>query len=258
MWTRHNDYKEVPDFSGMTMQEAEHAALDGELILEINDSLYVSGYPGGVILDQMPKPWTQVKSGRRIFVTVNAYGQKMVRIPYVTGLSLRQAKNNLQVAGLEIDRIVYKEDIATNYVLEEQYNGQKIGENSRVEAPQGSGITLIVGLNPNDMLPTMPRLIGLSLTEAKSRLWDAGLNVGRLDFDEDITLMNRNEARVYAQTPGHSLMVDPGAVVNLKLTLDDAKVEKGGIEADVAAKVIMDAIREAQAQAEAEGTLVTP
>lgn len=257
MFTRHNDYKSVPDFSGMSIGQAEQAAKEGALKIEINDSLYVAGYDGGVILDQMPKPGNQVKSGRRIFVTVNAYGQKMVRVPYVTGLSLRQAKNNLQVAGLEIDRIVYREDIATNYVLEEQYNGSKIGQGSRLEAPQGSGVTLIVGLNPNDMLPTMPRLIGLSLAEAKSRLWDAGLNVGRLDFDADITLMNRNEARVYAQTPAQSLVVDPGAVVDLRLTLDDAKIEKAGKDADAAAKAIMDAIRQARAEAEEDGTLVT-
>lgn len=236
MFTRHNKYQDVPDFAGMSIEQAEHAAKKGELVIELNDSLYVPTSPAGAIIDQMPKPGTQVKAGRRIFVTVNSHGRKMVKIPYVTGFSLRQAKNNLQIAGLEIDRIIYQEDIATNYVLEEQYKGSAITENSTKKAEQGSGITLIVGLNPGEPLPVMPKFIGLTLNEAKSRIWEAGMNVGMITYDDDISLMDRNEARVYKQSPSQMRRVDPGTSVDLFFTLDDGRVRRGAVAADSLAK----------------------
>lgn len=242
--TRHDKYKDVPDFSGMSVEQAERVASKEALQVELNDSVYVSTAPPGAILDQMPKPGTQVKSGRRIFVTVNSQSRKMVGIPYVTGFSLRQAKNNLQLAGLEIDRIIYQEDIATNYVLEEQYNRKVIGPNSKMEAEQGSGITLVVGLNPGEPLPVMPRLLGLSLSEAKNRLWEAGMNVGTLNFDDNVTLATRNEARVYKQSPELSVRVDHGASVNLYFTIDDEKLKKNVVAAENAARARASAMRE--------------
>ena len=52
-------------------------------------------------------------------------------MPYVAGRSLRQAKNMLEVAGLGIEQIVYRPDLATNYVLEEYADGKRISEKPR-------------------------------------------------------------------------------------------------------------------------------
>lgn len=240
--TRHNKYQSVPDFTGMTMEQADKLANNGGLVIEINDSLYVPTSPGGSVLDQFPKPGTHVKEGRRIFVTISAHGRKMVKIPYVTGFSLRQAKNNLQSAGLEIDHIIYQEDIATNYVLAQQYRGVAITENSDKMAEQGSGVTLIVGLNPEEPLPVMPKFIGLTLNEAKNRIWEAGMNVGAVHYDDNISIMDRNEARVYKQSPQQVKRVDPGTSVELFLTLDDDKVRNGAVTADNEAKRYLDSV----------------
>lgn len=254
LFTRHSQSKEVPDFGGMDVEQAMQVAREGSVKLEINDSLYVPEFQGGIILDQIPKPGSPVKSGRKIFVTVNSFNQKMVRIPYVTGFSLRQAKNNLMMAGLEIDRIIYREDMATNSVLEESYRGTSISSGSRKEAPKGSGITLVVGWNPGEQLPVMPKFIGLSPSEAKNRLWDLGLNVGKLTFDDDIKFVNRNDSRVYSQSPAPSVAVDPGTNVDLRFTTDEDKTSKGAVEAEKAAKAIQEALKQAQAEAEAESS----
>lgn len=253
--TRHNKYQNVPDFAGMTLEQAEKAAKSGDLVIELNDSLYVPTSPGGAILDQFPKPGTHVKAGRRIFVTINAHGRKMVKVPYVTGFSLRQAKNNLQLAGLEIDRIIYREDIATNYVLAQQYKGAEINENSSTMAEQGSGVTLIVGLNPGEPLPAMPKFIGLTLTEAKNRIWEAGMNVGTVNYDGNVSLMERNEARVYRQSPEQVRRADPGTSVDLFLTLDDDKVRKSAATSDSEAKRYLNSM--SATDVPAEGSLDT-
>lgn len=235
IFTRHNRYKTVPDFTGIQLADALSAARHASLRIEVNDSLYVPAYEGGVVLDQLPEAGTQVKSGRRIFVTVNSFRQRMVDVPYVAGYSLRQAKNILEVAGLEIDRLVYVEDLAENNVLEQRYRGQTIGPDSSVRAEIGSGITLVVGRGAAIGV-SVPKVVGFPLQEARSRLWEAGLNVGGIDYDEDVAVLARKDARVYLQLPGQGSVAVPGGTVSLRLTLDGAKVEQGSAESDKAAR----------------------
>ncbi|MBQ5860577.1 MAG: PASTA domain-containing protein, partial [Alistipes sp.] len=115
--TRHGTHRTVPDFSGVKIAEAQQIAKKTKLEIIINDSLFVPAYEGGIVLDQLPKGGVEVKAGRKVYVTINSFRQKMVAVPYVAGRSLRQAKNMLEVAGLGIEKLIYEEDIATNYVL---------------------------------------------------------------------------------------------------------------------------------------------
>ena len=114
--TRHSARRTVPDFVGLRMNDAEYFAARRDLQIIINDSLHVSAYPGGVILDQLPKGGVVVKPGRKVYVTINSVRQRMVDVPYVAGRSLRQAKNMLETAGLTIDHLEYAEDMATNFL----------------------------------------------------------------------------------------------------------------------------------------------
>ncbi len=236
LFTRHGQVHEVPDLSGLSVEEATQAGKSASLRIEINDSLYVPAYPGGIILEQNPSPGAKVKSGRRVFVTINSFKQKMVPIPYVTGYSLRQAKNNLEMAGLGIDKLVYRSDLATNYVLEERYNGKLISPNSKMEAEIGSGITLVVGKGADAIPQAVPRVVGFSAREAKSRLWEAGFNVGKISYDEGVTLLNEKNARVRVQSPGVGTRRDYGTPVNFTLSLDEEQIEKGRAAAERAAK----------------------
>lgn len=236
LFTRHNSHKNVPDFAGMSIEEASNAARHASLKIEVNDSLYIPAYSGGTVLDQSPAAGAQVKPGRRIFVTVNSFKQKMVEVPYVTGYSLRQAKNNLEVARLEIDKLVYRSDLATNNVLEQYYKGKLIQPSTHLEVEVGSGITLIVGMGAEGTTQTVPKLVGFPLNEAKSRLWELGLNVGKIEYDGDVTPLSKNEARVYAQSPDQGYRVGLGSTVSLKLTLDQTKITSGSKASDKAAK----------------------
>ncbi len=234
--TRHNTSEAVPDLSGMQVEEAIAASRKARLVIEVNDSLYVPAYAGGVILDQLPKPGTRVKKGRRVVVTINSHKQRMVEVPYVAGYSLRQAKNNLEVAGLEIERLVFRADLAANNVLEQRFNGEVVRPDSYLRAEQGSGITLVVGNNSDAPFPVVPKVIGFPLNEAKSRLWEAGLNIGQIEYDPGITMLNRNQAKVYVQDLGQGIRAHHGSEVSLKFTLDPAKVEDAAKSSDTAAR----------------------
>lgn len=210
LFTRHGQVRDVPDFSGMTVEEAVKAGKGASLKIEVNDSLYVPAYPGGVILEQNPSAGARVKSGRHIFVTINSFHQKMVTVPYVTGFSLRQAKNNLEMAGLEIKELIYKSDIATNYVLEERCAGKVVQPGSKLQTEMGSGVTLVVGMGEGGNVQQIPQLVGFTAREAKSRLWEAGFNVGKITRDEGITALNEVDARSSCAVARHGQPPDAG------------------------------------------------
>ncbi len=234
--TRHGTHRTVPDFMGVKIAEAERIAKNERLKIIINDSLFVPAYEGGVVLDQLPKGGVEVKAGRKVYVTINSFRQKMVQVPYVAGRSLRQAKNMLEVAGLGIEKLVYEEDIATNYVLAEIVEGREMTRESKVEIEMGSGVVLKVGVEPERNTTIVPKAIGQSLQAAKSRLWEQGLNIGKVNFDEGINLLNQKDARVYRQSVAHNATTTLGTSVDLWLTLDDKAVEKNSQASDKQAR----------------------
>lgn len=234
--TRHGARCTVPDFSGIALADAEQLAKRHDLELHINDSLFVPAYEGGIVLDQLPKGGVEVKPGRTVYITINSFRQKMVPVPYVASRSLRQAKNMLEIAGLEIKELIYRPDMATNYVLEEFYERQQILADSRIEAEMGSGITLYVGVEPSENNTFVPQVVGLSLHDAKGRLWESGLNVGKVIYEEGINLLNQKQARVYAQSNPAEQGLALGTPVDLMLTLDLDRVKRVRAEAEKLAR----------------------
>ena len=254
--TRHSARRTVPDFVGLMMNDAEYFAGRRDLQIIVNDSLYVASYPGGVILDQLPKGGVVVKPGRKIYVTVNSSRQRMVTVPYVAGRSLRQAKNMLETAGLTIDHLEYAEDIATNYVLAEYVGGEEVLEESELQAEKGSGVVLRVGVAANDTSTAVPQVIGRTLFEAKSRLWESGLNIGEIIFDEGMPALERNRAKVYKQSVLPNEALNYGARVSLHLTLNAEKVESAVAESERRIEEALKAKMEADSIAKAEQRLL--
>lgn len=246
--TRHGQHRTVPDFTGLALDDAGRLARRNHLELRVNDSLFVPAYDGGVVLDQLPHEGTQVKGGRTVYVTINSFAQKKVDVPFVAGRSLRQAKNMLEIAGLEIDRLIYRPDMATNYVLEQRVDGRPIEAGTKRQIEMGSGVTLYVGVAEGEEVAVVPKVIGVSLREAKSRLWEQGLNVGTVVFDEGIDLLNQKDARVYRQQPIQGYATVLGSEVGLHLTLDEERVARESAASDKQAQTLAEERERRQAE----------
>ena len=246
--TRHGQHRTVPDFTGLALDDAGRLARRNNLELRVNDSLFVPAYDGGVVLDQLPHEGTQVKGGRTVYVTINSFAQKRVEVPYVAGRSLRQAKNMLEIAGLEIDRLIYRPDMATNYVLEQRVDGRTVDAGTKLQIEIGSGVTLYVGAAEGEAVAVVPKVMGVSLREAKSRLWEQGLNVGSVVFDEGIDLLNQKDACVYRQQPIQGYATVLGSEVGLRLTLDAEKVARESAASDKQAQALSEERERRQAE----------
>lgn len=230
--TRHGMRRTVPDFTGLGLKDAQYYAEQKGLKLIINDSLYVPAYPGGMVLEQLPKGGVDVKEGRKIYITINSFAQKKLPMPYVAGRSLRQAKNMLEGAGFGIEHLEYVEDIATNYVLAQYLGGVEVTAESDIKIEKGTGVVLKVGVSPDQNMTTVPRLLGRKLFDAKGKLWEQGLNVGEVTYDDGITLLNEDDARVCRQSVLQSSQLPLGSKVSLHLTLDKEVVAAATAEAE--------------------------
>lgn len=97
--TGHGKVQTVPDVTGLPLADAISSLKQHNLNAEVVDSLHVDTTPRGAVVDQNPKPGDNVKPGRDIYLTINAYTLKKISVPDLTGASLRQAKATLRSLG---------------------------------------------------------------------------------------------------------------------------------------------------------------
>ena len=224
--TRHNKEIPVPDFSGLTISEAESLARSSDVRIDITDSVYVSHLPLGTVYSQNPKADDKVKKGRRILITINATQPKTVEMPRLVGLSLRGAKTEILSRGLSVGTLTYVPDMATNYVLAQKVAGRNIlpGKKVKVDTP----VDLTLGVNSGESTTYIPYLVGHTAQMAKDILIDNSLNVGVVSYDSTVkTYTDSLQAQVYKQSPAYSgVPYQLGTKVSIYLTNEASKVSK--------------------------------
>lgn len=229
--TRHGRVIEVPNFMGMVIDDANRIAENNDLRLIVRDSIFDVALPGGTIVDQLPKisPLRKVtvKPGRKIYVTINAYTRRKVDVPYVAKQTLRQALNQIERSGLTIAKLHYTEDMtSTDYVTKQSVGNDEILPTTKLRAPAGTGVTLQVSYQEREQNTSTPRLVGLNLQQAKNTLWDNGLNVAEVVYDDSVDdLIACRKAKVYKQSSKIGTQLHRGSAVSLYLTCDKALID---------------------------------
>lgn len=223
--TKHNQELIVPDFSNMTVSEAEYAAQQAGMRVEVTDSVYAKRMRKGAVRDQNPSPGARVKEGRRISLTINALNAKKVTMPNLVGLSMRQAMAELQSRGLVLGKLIYVEDLATNNVIRQLRGNRQIEPGRTVETE--TVIDLVVGLNPDSDASTfIPDVTGKRYLTAVDAVHKQSLNIRILKFDESVKNYDDSlNAVVYRQAPEPSPEpITLGNDVSLYLTVDPERI----------------------------------
>jgi len=223
--TRHNQVIIVPDFTDLSVADAKIVAKRHHIRTEVTDSVYVKRMEKGHVFSQNPAPGSKVKKDRNIKLTINAHSTKMVKMPNLVGYSLRQAKAEILGSGLTMGRLMYREDLATNNVLDQFIAGRYVAPGTDVEAE--SPVDLLLGLSPDESDTYIPYLVGFTLPVAKENLFENSLNLGNVSYDETVqTYQDTLSAVVYQQNPTYSAgaPVRMGTTINLKLTTSQAKI----------------------------------
>ena len=122
LYTRHGQARPVPDFTGLSLNQADRLAKKNKLRFQIIDSVYTSAVAKGSVAEQNPKPGFRVKKWRNVMLTINAFRPEMVAMPNLVDLPLRQAVKVIESAGLQQGQLRFKPDISQNVVLEQLQN----------------------------------------------------------------------------------------------------------------------------------------
>lgn len=223
--TKHNQELVVPDFTNMTVAEAEAAASQVGMRVEVTDSVFVKRMKKGAVRSQNPEPGAKVKEGRRISLTINAMNAKKVTVPNLVGLSLRQAIAELQSRGLTVGKLIYVQDMATNNVLRQLRGNREIAPGRIVDAD--TVIDLVLGLNhDSDASTYVPDVVGKMYLTAVDAIHKQSLNVKTLRFDDSVKDYEDSlNAVVYRQSPEASrIPVTVGGDLSLYLTVNPDRI----------------------------------
>jgi beta-lactam-binding protein with PASTA domain len=220
LYTHRGESLAIPDFSGMTVAEAQRVAKKMSLRFEIEDSVYRVNKKAGTILMQNPGAGHKIKSGRMIYLTLVSSVPGQEEVPKLTDISLRQAKVLLESKGFVLGKVAFVPSEFNDLVLEQKNKGVPLLPGSRLD--NGEAIDLVVGRSGSGNETFVPDFSGMALAEAQILLDLKQLQAGSIVFDN--TVANRSDsmaARVISQFPlaDSTIFVPAGSPVNLVLSI---------------------------------------
>jgi eukaryotic-like serine/threonine-protein kinase len=195
--TNHNEFVEIPDFSGISITRLDSFVADKQLRYQIIDSLYDSKMSAGTVVAQDPETKTRVKRNRTVYLYVTSYQPKMIKMPNLIDGSLRQAVQLIESYGLKLGR--QKRVPGLNCVLAQKYQGLPIAAGTLL--PKGSVIDIEIGSGAGDETVGIPCLLGYKLDAALLRIAENGLAEGAVVCSDCKTKADTLSAKVYKQYP---------------------------------------------------------
>ncbi|MCI0329690.1 MAG: PASTA domain-containing protein [candidate division Zixibacteria bacterium] len=177
---RHNDDRLVPSVTGLSVDSAGAILKSVDLGVAVVGEEFSSAYPVGTIITQLPPPGMRVREGRLIRVSVSKGSPKLV-VPNMVGMGRRQAELLLLDYGLYVGEIVEVDTagVAKGTVLGSfPQSGAGVAPQSRVTLTIAAG-----GVEPDSTW--VPSVVGRSLEEAKKRIAASGLELGKLEYEDN-------------------------------------------------------------------------
>lgn len=200
--TNHGEKIAVPNFTGMSSNEAKQKIEELGLEFQILDSVYDPKLPEGTVVEQLVEPTAfskvYVKTGRAIGLRLSKKSE-LVEMPSLVHKQVQFAESILESRSLRFD-IRYRSTSEENgSVLEQLYKGRRIQEGEKI--PRGAVVILIVGQNDQgEPLPT-PNLIGLTMDEVKMKLDTSGFSSYSFICPDCFTKEDSMTAIIFGQTP---------------------------------------------------------
>ncbi len=194
--TRHDEYVTVPDVMNYTYEDAlsvlESEGLEAEQVMQ----RYSPNAPRDAVVDQNPNPSSQVKPGRRVYLTVNSGEQVMVRVPRLTDLSTREATSRLSAIGLRAGEL-RPDSIPSQYANTITRQRPQPGDS----LPEGGTVRLWYSTGFGTSYVTMPDVTGMTVAEAENVLLDERLRFVVIGA-EDVEDADQSTVQRQSREPG--------------------------------------------------------
>lgn len=226
LYTQHGQKITVENYLDALVTDAIRDARTKRLNMVIEDSIFVVGRTGGIILAQNPKPGSKVKKNRRIYVTVTKTEADLIPVsslPAMYGHEINSVRKSLRqrfAIDSEILASVF-DDGPPNMVMAVVFNGDTIIDATRKAddflIPKGALLHFIVSKDRSDQV-RIPDLECITLAEADFIVRANQLMFGQIHLDPNVT--HRQSAWVYRQEPNFvpGSWMDKGDTLSVWLT----------------------------------------
>jgi beta-lactam-binding protein with PASTA domain len=172
--TVHSGTLALPEFRGMTVEQAEQHAHDSGIELVVEEpGVFSAATPPGLIADQNPFPGFHVKVGSPVAVRLSL-GSERTTIPELLGESLQGGLRGLEQVGLKPGRRIK---------LDGQGSGDRIiATDPRIgrETAPDSAIDLLINVTPAVDLWVMPSLLSRSQEATRRFCLNNQLRLGQI------------------------------------------------------------------------------
>ena len=222
--TKHGEKVAVPNVIKKDISELDSNLVSKGFRYEIMDSVWERKLPKGIVLDQKPAPGDSVKEGRKIYLTINARTDKMIKLSIgsiINGTSTsREAIEYISSLDLELDSMVFVPHDWNDIVLGFQdVRGKDLKDGDKLKA--GSKIRLVVGHVGGEKIRT-PKVLGMPLKDAVKVLRKKLLNVSVMEMGDGACVegLDSTVARIWMQRPACGKEIQVGKEVSIFYSCD--------------------------------------
>ncbi len=165
---------EAPDFTGMTIEEAEAAAEENDLKIKEGKPVIDEEMEAGKIVKQTPEPGETIKTKTTVTVYASA-GPGDGSVPDVVGMNEESARATIEEAGFKANVSSQASEESSGTIIDQDpAAGKKIEKGSTVNLVASDGSLAMVN---------MPYVLGKTLNEAKDELKENNLKLGDVDYE---------------------------------------------------------------------------
>lgn len=210
--TSKTDIVSVPNLSGMESGQSQETLQKAGLMLGATTTA-PNNAPAGTVIDQTPKPATQVALRTRVDIVISD-GASKIKVPVVTGTTVEAASKTLTNSGLELGAVTEKDS--------DQPNGEIIGQlpKAGTAVPPGTSVQVFVSNGKTKV----PSVLGLSEKDAAATLANAGFVVRTTT----VVTGSSKAGTVVAQTPNPGGYLTGGQSVTIAIAVAPPKPSPSG------------------------------
>jgi serine/threonine-protein kinase len=203
----HTDRQDVlvPSLVKQQWEKARQSLFDVGLRLQIKERQYDEKIPRDYIISQQPTPDEKVKKGRMVVVVVSK-GSETGTVPDLRKLTERKAVLELHKQGFLVGK---KKHDFSDSLDKDMVIQMSPPQGTRMSREMPVDLVISDGAKPTHA--DMPNLIGESLLDAKKKIEESDLKLGKIEYKNNGTV---SPGTVMSQS------VSPGSSVPLEATVD--------------------------------------
>lgn len=213
-----NEIVIVPNVEGLEAKEGIKKLNELGFSVDATKRKFSSEIKKGYIISQTNKEGEKLKKGYTIEVVISK-GTELITVPNTIHEDFVNAKITLENKNLILGEVNYEySDLPADTVIDQSpLAGKQVSLNSKIN------LTVSQGVESKYIL--MPRLIDLTLEEAKSRLESINLSVGKITYKENLDYEN---GIINSQGVNPGSDVEEGTSIDLVITKNPENANNNG------------------------------